>query len=330
MSSDDLSGKTVLLIAARFFGYEKAIATELRRRGAIVDLLADRPFDTPIMKAVTRFMPSLVMKPAEKLYHKQLGAYGRSQYDIILIVNGQTVSSAMLNSIKHDFPGAKYILYMWDSFQNRAGALANLGFFDRCLTFDPDCAKRYGLIARPLFFSPGFSTELPTDFAYAISFIGTMHTDRFAVLSQIDAQLAPETKRFWYLYLQAPWVFHVYRLTNRSFSGAKIEQFAFEALAKQKVQEVFSQSRSILDIEHPRQTGLTIRTLETVGASRKLITTNSRVSEYDFYNPSNICVIDRERPKLPERFLETEYEPVPPTIYSRYSISGWMDEVLGG
>lgn len=94
------------------------------------------------------------------------------------------------------------------------------------------------------------------------------------------------------------------------------------------MQRVFFDSRTILDIEHPAQTGLTMRTFETLGASKKLVTTNAQVRDYDFFDPSNILVIDRKSPpRIPESFLETAYVPAHADIYSKYSLQGWIKDV---
>ena len=55
MAGESLAGKRVLFFAVRYFGYEQRIMDELRRRGAEVDYLPDRPFNTPLMTAVTRY-----------------------------------------------------------------------------------------------------------------------------------------------------------------------------------------------------------------------------------------------------------------------------------
>ena len=44
----------------------------------------------------------------------------------------------------------------------------------------------------------------------------------------------------------------------------------------------------MLDVSHSAQTGLTIRTIETIGARRKLITTNTEVVKYALYDPSRV------------------------------------------
>lgn len=323
-----LEGKRILLVAPRFFGYERDIRSELERRGALVDWLPDRPFDTPLMTALTRIKTQWVLPAANRLYERLLSQMGVTHYDTVLVVNGQTLSIKMLRELRSSFPSAKFVLYMWDSMENRRGVVDNLPLFDATYSFDPHSARQYGMHLRPLFFSKGFERPPQNNFQYSLSFVGTAHTDRYAVASQLRRSLPAGLSSYWYLYLQAPWVYHAYRLSNSAMRGARREEFHFVPLAKTTVQSIFSSSRAILDIEHPRQRGLTMRTFETMGSHKKLITTNAQVRDYDFFNKDNICVVNRAVPRVTTAFLESPFVEIPPEIYQRYSIEGWVDEVL--
>lgn len=324
-----LQGKKILYIAPIFFSYEKDIRDELLRRGAHVDFLLDRPFDSAFLKAIARIRREWVIGSVDRYYCNNIKLLEGSDYDFIFVVNGQTLSSVTLDRLRAFYPKAKLILYMWDSFGNRRWAVSNLKYFDFKFTFDPVDAKKYGLHFRPLFFSSGFERTPSDILEWDISFIGTAHTDRYSVVSKITRTLDPEIRTFWYLFLQAKWVYWVYRSTSFALRNSKISEFKFDSLGKSFVQDVFNKSKSILDIEHPNQTGLTMRTLETVGAKKKLVTTNSQVKNYDFYNESNICIINRASPVLPEDFLSTPYVDLNVAIYKKYSLQGWMDEILG-
>lgn len=325
--SNSLQGKKVLYVAPRFFGYEKEIEAELVRRGAEVDFVLDRPFDTPLMKAVTKVLPGLVAGFADRYYIKELQRLGEKNYDCVFVINGQTLSIKTLARWREKFQSAIFLLYMWDSFDNRRGSVLNLKFFDQCFSFDKNDAARYQISFRPLFFSAGFELESSRASTYDISFVGTAHTDRYSVATAVKRQLAVDNA-FWYFFLQAKWVFWVYKIINPAFKLAKISEFEFNSLAKSQVQEVFFSSKAVLDIEHPGQTGLTMRTLEALGARKKLITTNSSVKEYEFFSAENICIINRDDPVIPSLFLSSSYVDVLPEHYQRYRLSGWMDEVL--
>ena len=58
-TSEELRGKRILFIAPAFFGYHIDIIEEMKARGAVVDWLPDRPFNSSLAKGVTRFTPFL-------------------------------------------------------------------------------------------------------------------------------------------------------------------------------------------------------------------------------------------------------------------------------
>ena len=95
-----------------------------------------------------------------------------------------------------------------------------------------------------------------------------------------------------------------------------------------QIKEIYRNSNCILDVEHQRQRGLTMRTIELVGMQKKIITTNASVTEYDFYNPSNICVIDRENPVVEESFWGKAYEPIREEILRRYALESFVKEIF--
>lgn len=319
----------VLLVAPRFFGYERDIRTELESRGALVDWLPDRPFDTPAMSALTKLRPQWVLPAADRLYQQRFNVLRPSSYDIVLVVNGQTLSSRMLTALRSANPGARFVLYLWDSLANRDGVIGNLNQFDRVCTFDPVDAKHFGLSLRPLFFGPAFTAKRTTEpFLHHLSFIGTAHTDRYEVVTAIQRGLDSDIRAYWYLYLQAPWVFHAYRWTRPGMRGARIGDFKFVPLDKAEVQRVFAGSLAVVDIEHQLQRGLTMRTFETLGSGRKLLTTNRHIAECELFRPENICIIDRRNPSIPRSFFDTPFIDLSSEMQRRYSISGWLDDVL--
>lgn len=322
-----LNNKRVLFIAPQFFGYEQEILAELERRGARVDFLLDRPFESAFLKAVTRWRRQWVIGAAERYYEQYTDLSGN--YDYVFVINGQTLSKRVLRLWRERFGRAKFFLYMWDSFFNRKDAADVLGLYDRAFTFDRDDARKYSINFRPLFFSKGFESVANDSPEWDISFVGTAHTDRYAVVSKVARQVS-EVRAYYYLFLQAKWVYWAYRIINPAFISARLSDFNFKPLAKTDVQKIFFSSRAILDIEHPKQTGLTMRTLETLGARKKLITTNAQVMSYDFYRDSNICVVDRKVPVIPRDFLSTPYVEISPDIYRRYSLEGWLDEIFNG
>jgi hypothetical protein len=327
---ESLMNKRILLLAPKFFGYEAEIRNELERRGAIVDWLQDRPFDRPAMTALAKLNSQLTMPFVDRLHSKMINQYAASEYNIILVVNGQTLSDFLLSKLRASYPRANLILYMWDSLSNRPLSSSRLSRFDNVYTFDPQDAEKYQMKLRPLFYGAGYGEKIrESDSSYDISFIGTAHTDRYSIVHQIKSALPKGINAYWYLYLQAPWVLNYYRITNAGIRYAPSGEFNFYPLKKEAVRSIFSKSKSVLDIEHPNQNGLTMRTFETIGSCKKLVTTNADIKNYDFYSENNIHVINRSKPYIPEEFFRTSFVPIAKEIQEKYTISSWINEILG-
>jgi hypothetical protein len=324
----DLTGKQILLIAPIFFGYELEIIKEIERRGAKVDYIADRPFDKPWQKALNRIAPAILRPHIEILFAQKLALFNTQKYDIIFVIKGLTLSLNMHEELKRLYPTAYKILYMWDSMKNCLAVSQTLQLYDATFSFDPEDAQQYKMKMRPLFFTKGFEQKVKLDNFYDVSFIGTMHSDRYGVLKKIRNNLSPTIKDYWYLYLQARWVYFVYKISKSSMRGAIISEFKFTPADKVEVLNVFKNSKCIVDIEHPKQRGLTMRTFEALGANKKIITTNQQICNYEFYNENNILIVDRNTPYVPDIFLKSEYKPINSILYRKYSIAGWLDEVL--
>lgn len=319
----------VLLIAPRFFGYEHEIAAELSRSGREVDLLPDRPFNSPLMKAVLRFRPELGgHRACERFFAQRMEELGRNDYSTILVIQGEGVTSNTLMNLRKSYPRAKLVFYTWDSIENKPFSKRNLSLYDRCSTFDPVDAKKYGMCFRPLFYTDGFDRPADMAYTYDLSFIGTVHSDRYRIVHALLSQLPPDTRTFVYLYLQAPWMFDLRRIFTNTVEGAKRKDFRFVPLSKDVVQATFFGSRTVLDIEHANQRGATMRTMEALGSKRKMVTTNATLRDYDFYNTVNIQIIDRKAPRLDQEFLLTPYQAVPEEIRQKNSIRQWIQEVL--
>jgi hypothetical protein len=326
---NQLNGTNILLIAPPFFDYSQEISDALARRGAVVDSLPDRPFEAPALKALTRLNKNLITPFADRFYQEAFERIGNQNYRYVLVIIGETLSEKIYKHMRTQFPNAQFILYMWDSFKNRKSLYKNLANFDRALTFDLEDSRKYGLLFRPLFFSDAFKPSKKSHAVYDISFIGTAHSDRYRIVNSVKTGLGQDTRNYFYLYLQAAWVFYAHKLGNPAFKNAQISDFKFIPLNKTTVRDIFLQSNVILDIEHPQQTGLTMRTFETLGSQKKLITTNKAVKNYDFYCSHNVHIIDRERPAaISKEFLSASYQPIHQSLYEKYSMDGWLNEVF--
>lgn len=326
-----VKNKRILFFAPSFFDYEKVIADKYREFGAEVDLFDERSVTSAWERALLKISPLFFRAKTERYYNRIIQNNKKKDYDYILIIKCDMISPRILLSLRKTFPNARLCLYMYDSIKNVPGIASKFRYFDTVSSFDlEDCEKHKELRFRPLFYGDQFrSKKKEHPYRYDISFIGTIHSDRYSIIKNVeDLAKNRNLETFWYLYLQSRFMYFFYKLTKREFKDTDSTTFDYEKMPAKNIAEVVEDSRIILDIQHPKQTGLTMRTIEMIGMNKKLITTNESITKYDFYNPDNIAVIDRKNIDIPIDFLEKKYCPIPEAVYNRYSLSTWALEVL--
>lgn len=320
--------KSVLLIAPQYFGYDSLIAQFMRSNGIDVDLLPDRPLNSNAGKAVMRLNRNLAMPLADRYFKSRVSSLERKRYDAILVIQGEGLSPDLLKWVRAAYSATPLIWYLWDSFENKPALRENLPYFDTVFTFDPKDANDYGMTLQPLFFAPSWGKIVHAKKKYDLCFIGTGHEDRFPLVQSLK-QSHSDKNFFSFLFLPSPMLYAWRRLSEKNFRGSTPGDFSFDKMTLAEIQGIVAQSQVVLDIQHPAQRGLTMRTVETMGARKKLVTTNVSVREYDFYNENNVLVIDRKRPVIPESFFQTEYRPIAADVMEKYSVLGFLKSLLG-
>lgn len=328
---NSISGKRILFFAPAFFDYEKMMAKKMREMGAEVDMYNVRSVTSARERALLKISPQLFYKKSIHYYEKIISENKGKNYDYIFIVKCDMTPVVILEEFRKTFPNAKLCLYLYDSVKNIPGVTKKFKYFDTLHSFDlDDCEKYPELQFRPLFFGDQFRKEKHEgDYKYDISFCGTIHSDRYAVIKQIQ-KIAEEQgmKCYWFLYLQSKFIYKFYKATKKEFRGTEESTFSFDKMSASDIAKIVDESRIILDVQHPKQNGLTMRTIEMIGMNKKLITTNKSIKNYDFYNTDNVAIVDRENIAIPEDFLNRSYHKLPVDIYEKYSLTNWILEVL--
>ncbi len=324
-----LAGKKVLFICPRFFGYEQEIELELIRLGAQVDFYDERPFTSSIAKIFNRLnFKSVLHKQIHGYYSYILQQATKVNYDYLFVVAPETITADFLINFKSKNHKVKTILYLWDSIKNKKNALVLVEHFDKVVTFD----KNDSIINRKITFLPLFYIEAygkycnpRHEISYDLAFIGTAHSGRYNLVSKIIKDIAAENMHnFIFFFSPSKLLFVLKKILTNELNGISIKDISFRPMASKDVINILGDAHVVIDIEHPNQNGLTMRTIEMLGMQKKIITTNKNVIEYDFYDPINILIIDRKDPSIDVSFLRSEYQPVDTKIREKYSLSSWL------
>ncbi|MEG6585028.1 hypothetical protein [Dendrosporobacter sp. 1207_IL3150] len=330
MSDFQLKNKRILFFSPRFFGYEMEVKKKLELMGNMVDFFDERPSNTVLSKALLRINNKFLVQAINTYYEEIIRKVRDKQYDYIFFIKGESVTSEILKRIRTIFNKAKMILYLWDSIENIKNIDEKIQYFDDVFTFDLHDAKKFkDLKFRPLFYIDEYKYQNSNNLAYDCCFIGTIHSDRYALIENIKHDLeAKGLSAFFYMFIPAKQLYYYLKIFNSSFRHTKSSDFNFKPLSFQEIKNTILLSKTVLDIQHPKQSGLTMRTIEMLGMRKKLITTNPNIKDYDFFNPNNILLVDRESPKIECSFINGKYEKIDETIYDKYSLEFWIKDVF--
>lgn len=93
------------------------------------------------------------------------------------------------------------------------------------------------------------------------------------------------------------------------------------------VTDMVAESKAVLNVAMPGQTGITMRDLEALLIGVKLITTNLHIKDEDFYNPNNIYILEGNNVEGLKEFLGKPIIPAPQEIKQRYVFNKFIEEV---
>jgi hypothetical protein len=191
-----------------------------------------------------------------------------------------------------------------------------------------DCLSNEILNFNPLFFREDYDEKYDEGIKkYDIYHLGWYHSDRLDLIKKIAKFCLENNKSYKFHLLTGYFSYYFHKLTKKELGSSK-EFLIFKTVSTENNVRNIMQSKIVLDIAHPLQSGLTMRTIELLGSQQKLITTNRDVVNYDFYNPANIFVIDRNNPILDINFFNQNYEFVSNDIRKKYSINQWLKRMV--
>ena len=321
----------VLFICPVFFDFHNIIIKGLLDKGCQVDFVEDRPFRSSFIKASFRIFRKAMLPLVSLFLLKKLKKLKKS-YHYVFVINGEGLSDKSLTYLKEKYQEAKFILYCWDSTDNKRYLLNHFKFYDSVYTFDLSDANKYQLNFQPLFSSANINNKDLIEYEkrpYDISFVGTVHSDRLNIISTLSKFSKIYALNFFtYCFVQGISIFFYRKLIL--FISGKSLKLRIKNLSLSAYKELLMQSKAMVEIHHPNQSGLTARALDTILTRTKLISTNMLLTSYDFYEPQNIFIFDRKKFNFEGlvSFLNTPFKPLNKKITDRYRLENWLDILL--
>lgn len=313
----------ITLISFDNWGLNKHIATNLESQGHSVKHIDFNAFKykypTPFHKVYNFVSKHLFKVNLKNVYYgkeiiKQLQQNQEVQ-DIILTIKGDFIDPKSLLEFKKY---TKKSIGFFNDNSYRCPKIAHvIPSFDEAFSFEKEDCNKFGLNFVPNWiYNSEISSEHNSTFEYDVFNISSIDR-RLPILLRIAKQL--ESKE-----INSKFIVYDKKHNPTDDTISYINKH----LPLSEVNEFINRSKVLLDINRFNQTGLTFRVFESLGLGKKLITTNSDIKNYDFYNPNNILVIDEKNPVIPTSFFENEYEKIPDSIFNKYTLNGWSEAVL--
>lgn len=312
----------ICLISFDYWGYDEKIAEELIQMGheTFHIKLSDfgYKYNSINEKIINFFKKNILKKNIKKIKTEEyiLSILEKKGIqDQIIVINPERISENCHQKIKKFT--SKYIAYLYDSldrYDNKK--IINKNIFTRVFTFDKKDALKYNLSFLPNYIHLQ-KVALEKKPIYKVLSISSLD-DRFLKIQSIIEYLDQNK-------ISHKSIFFGKRKPSQLRASAT---FTKQKLTQKQIQEKIEESEILLDIIRKNQTGLSFRFFDALALDKKIITTNQTISEYDFYNPNNILIIDEQNITIPDSFLNNPYQKIPDDIYNKYTLKNWIETVI--
>ncbi|MCH6435003.1 hypothetical protein [Escherichia coli] len=322
----------VLLLCPNFYNYREIIKNELVKQGYNVHSFDERPSNATFFKITLRLLGGKFFSVITKRYYRNiLESISHVKYiNTILIINPEALGKDTLMLLKKEYPEAQVVLYLWDSLKNKKYISSLFEFCNRIYTFDYNDAKKFGFTFLPLFFSVK-PQEIDKIEKKKIIFIGSVHSTRFDIISKIHNIAVSNNINFKFnLYFPSRLIFWFSFLRKKSLRNDLLDKVILKPLPYEFYLKEMQSAEFVLDVSHPKQSGLTMRTMEALAYNKKIITTNDNIRHYDFFDPNKHFILNDINEKNIIHFVNTSQKECSysPSTINRYSISSWVRALL--
>ncbi len=312
-----------------FYNYEKDIKRHIEAEGAEVYLVDTNLHAHSLYNKLIMFYTVMERDKLVKRYYEDALSTVPDDIDIVFVIKGQWISDEVLGLMRARYSSARFKIYQWDSVATFPDQERINPQFDEIYTFDPVDSERFSWHYRPLFFKKE-ECEPDDNKRYDLIFLCSMHTRRMQVLLRLK-DIAARYNKTLFSYIYVPRLQYIKEaVIKRSplYKGGR-DALHFTSLPMDDTNDIYNHTRCFVDYTFPQQNGLSMRTIESVGHKCKLITNNRHVMDTDFYDPSNVYIYDPDNFDIPEAFIDEPYRDIPQEVYDRYSLEGFLEDILG-
>lgn len=216
--------------------------------------------------------------------------------------------------IKSRNPSCQVRIYCWNKIEpkDKIGRLIRAGA--AVWSFDPADCVEYGLKFNPQFYVQKRWPEGNEVLEQEAIFVGQAK-NRLAPILQAKSEL--EAAGVTSLFL-------IVRTKGVPYTAEESRYLVERTIPYEEMLKRIFSSNAIVDICVPGQEGLTLRVLEALYYSKKLITNNASVANYKLYSPDRVFILGRDDPAMLKAFLKSPVAPASKALLDEYSFDTWL------
>jgi len=242
-------------------------------------------------------------------------AHRLPQYETILVMTTDFFSEDFLSIIRTKTKNL--VGNHWDGLKRTPNVYSKLKFFDKFFVFDKDDVdEKNNIFFLTNFFFNFEEHKYEPEIKNDVFYIGTFVEERFKALKNISKILSQN--KISQKILLFSW--------DKKDSDGEIN-FTNQFLTYDENIDFAKSSKALLDLKLKEHNGLSFRFFEAMRYSKKLITDNPDVKNYDFYRSENIFIIGENDGKELTNFVENPYQEIPLDIKNKYSFENWFKKL---
>lgn len=262
------------------------------------------PHLSKLLKIFRIFINRYLSKLAYIFYTKE---FLNSGYDYdCLIIFDSSLTVAPANFMKHKFPNLRIIYWYWNHIRD----YNRLNYLDKGIekwTYDPEDSIKHQIRFNSQFYFPELANLPSLSYPqYDCYFIGSDKGRRSNLNSLIHL-------------LNIHNISHKFIIVSDTDIRLHSNRRSYSEIIKD-----IRNSKCIIDILPPEQTGISLRPLEALYFKKKLITNCKFIKSEIFYNNNNIFIIGEDNEDDLFEFVNSNYIDVPNNIIEYYSFKSWL------
>lgn len=246
--------------------------------------------DKPLFKLLKKVKISILGKWKNEI----------NKYDKFIIFES-LYNEKVAKKIKRTKKENKVIVYFWNYIDDNNKYILNDKNIDEFWTFDKNDAQKYNMKYNPQFYTKNVKIQDEQN-KYDVLFLGRPKKRKKDIVD-LEKKLKEEGIQ-----------------TNFKIIENEKDYVSYDEYLK-----MIAESKCILDYNQEGQVGLSLRPMEALFLERKLITNNTDIRNYDFYNHDNIFILGEDNINEIKEFINKPYKKIDQDIIDYYDFDQWLN-----